>query len=319
MTNIFICLTPLHALIAEKILELEKINNFILIYYYEIDNAKHRYYYERLAKNARRAFYLHKNNKIFSACKTFFFLYLELKKEPRPVSFFAGNLKTIYSRIIIFLTGFKYLYSFDDGLGNISGEGYIYEGRNPGKLSGLLSFTGIHFTYASMINRIKKHYTLYPLENAMPNAVLINLFGNNYIQEKSGEKEAVVLLTGPFSEYKTLSRKEEKMLYKKIIEKFNVSHIIPHPADQEQKINSAGIEIIHSEKIAEDILLDLRKQYKNIKVLGIYSTALMNLSGIKGIEIINVHYRLKFSYDRMRALFSSLNIKTENIDSVLPG
>lgn len=310
MTNVIICLTPLHALIAEKVLELEKIRDFVLIYYYEEDNAKHRYYFNKLAGKAKRAFYLNKNNKVLSALKIFSFLYFELRKEPGPVNFFAGNLKTIYTRAVIFLTGFKNLYSFDDGLGNVCGEGYLYEGRNPGFLTRLLSFSGIHFTYASIVEKIKKHYTLYTLENIMPNTFYINLFDNRNSENKVPEKETVVLLTNPFNEHKLLEKKDEIWLYKEIIKKFNVSYVIPHPREREQKINISGIEIIRSEKIAEEILLDLRQQYKKIKVLGIYTSALLNLNGIEGIEIINVHFTTKIPFEKMKQLFSSINIKT---------
>ena len=56
-------------------------------------------------------------------------IYLKLLFTNIP-AIYTGNPKTIYSRFIIFILNPKHIYTFDDGIGNISNEGYFYFQNN---------------------------------------------------------------------------------------------------------------------------------------------------------------------------------------------
>ena len=313
--NVFICYTPLQILIAEKIIELEKIDSFILIFYFEKDNAKSRYYFNKLSQNAKQAFYIKKDNKIFSALKTFHFLYLKIWKSSSHCNFFTGNIKSAYSRVIIYLLGFSKLYTFDDGLSNVCGDGYFYENIEPSSIARLLSFFGLDFSYSKMYYNIEKHYSIYKVPNVMPNSRYINLFNYASVKNYSNNNgtEVVILLTSTLFEEGLVRLDLEKELYEKIITKYNVTHVIRHPLEKVTKLESSNVIINESEKIAEEIVLDLRKQYDKIKIIGVYSSAQVNLKGMDGIEIVNVHCDFNLPTENIKKLLFSFNIKTEYI------
>ncbi|MFY9311343.1 MAG: glycosyltransferase family 52 [Bacteroidia bacterium] len=294
--NIFICYTPLHILISEKIIQLEKIDSYILVFYVEKDNKKNRYYFDKLALGAKKSFYIKKDNKYFSALKTFYFLYLKLRNYPHS-NFFTGNIKSVYSRFIICLLGFNKLVSFDDGMGNIWGSGYFYEDRIPSFFARALSYVRLDFTYSRMYQNIYKHYTIYYLPNVMPHSVYISLFEQSTTANdlaKSNDN-IVILLTSTWSEYDIITIEKEREFYDKIIKRFNVTHIIPHPLEKIRKTINPNVEVIDSEKIAEEIIMEMRQRYDKIKIVGIYSSALINLKQITDVEVVNVYFNFNSS------------------------
>lgn len=309
--NIFICHTPLHILISEKIIELERISSYILIFYYEKDNAKSKYYYSKLAGKAKQSFYIRKNNKPFSALNSFLFLYSKLRNVSSGYNFYIGNIKTIYARFIIFLLKTKSIYTFDDGLGNVGGDGYFYRDIEPNIRARILSLFNFDFTYSKMYSSIKKHYTIYKLPNIMPNPVYISLFNYGSVKDEIKENShAVILLTGTLFEEGFYKLEPEKILYDKIIKEFNVTHIISHPLQKFKKIENTFVTIIESEKIAEEIIIGMKKSYTKITVIGIYSSALVNLKGMEGLQILNVHCDISIPTDNIKNLLSSFNIET---------
>ncbi|MDO9185003.1 MAG: glycosyltransferase family 52 [Bacteroidia bacterium] len=309
--NVFICYTPLQILLSEKIIELENIDTFILIFYFEKDNAKSKYYFNKLSSKAKQAFYIKKNNQIFSALKSFCFLYLKLRKFSSPYNFFTGNIKSAYSRFIIYLLGFKVLYTFDDGIGNVCGDGYFYGNIKPSAIISLLPFLRLNFTYGKMHSQIKKHYSIYTLPNVMPNSTYVNLFNYDFLEVLNQvEKEIVILLTSTLHEEGYMKLEQEKALYNNITTKYNVTHVISHPLEKFKKIDNPQIVLIESEKIAEEIILNLRKEYTKIKVIGISSSALFNLKGMEGVEIINIHYNENAPDANMENILSLFNIET---------
>lgn len=310
--NIFICYTPLHILISEKIIQEEKIDSFVFIFYVEKDNAKSKYYYNKLALAAEHAFYIKKNNKVFSALKTFCYLYLKLRKYSGS-SFFTGNLKSAYSRIVIFLLGFGKLYTFDDGIGNVWGNGYFYYGREPSVFARVLSFIKLDFTYSRMYSSICRNYTIYNLPNVMPHSVYLRLFERNKSENSLNNEDVTILLTSTLCEHGMLTIEQEQELYNKVIKKFYVTHVISHPLEKIKKITDPRVKIIDSEKIAEEIILEMRQKYNKIKVLGVYSSALINLKQIADIEVINIHFDFGVSSEDINKILVSAGIYTYSI------
>lgn len=307
--NIFICYTPLHVLISEKIIQLEKIDCYIIIFYYEKDNAKNKYYYEKLAKCAKRAFYIRKDNNAITAIKTFIFLYFKLKGSR--YNFYTGNIKSLYARVLFFVLGWNNLYSFDDGLGNVGGDGYFYKNIERTKFSKFLDFFKLDFSYGKIYQSIRKHYTIYRLPNVMPYTEYISLFDHTNHKKLSSnvEDDAVILLTGTFYEEGIYKLDLEKELYKKILKKYNVTHVISHPLQKFNKVDDLNVEIIQSEKVAEEIILGMR-QFNKITVIGIYSSVLMHLVGLERIELINIHCDVSAPTDSIKHLLASFNIET---------
>jgi hypothetical protein len=105
----------------------------------------------------------------------------------------------------------------------------------------------------------------------------------------------------------------EKMVYKKIIKKYNVTHFIQHPRQKTRKIDDYSIIELKSNKIAEELILDISNQY-DIVVLGIFSTVLLNLSSQDNIKLINIEERVQKPVCRLIDLFTKLDIESVRND-----
>ncbi len=310
--HLFICYTPLHALIAKKVIEKEQISTYILVFYYHVDSEKIRHYFAEISAKAVKSYYIKKNNNLLHTIRVLVTLFFVLKRHlsGAPI-IYTGNVKSIYSRFLIYALRSKNLHTFDDGIGNVSGEGYFYIGLTPSVLSKFASFFGLDLSYSRVYSLIKKHYTIYKMKNVMPFCEYIGLFdfesGNPATNNLSS---AAVLLTSTMCEDGFISLDFEKKLYKKVIEDFNVKYVIAHPLEMHEKCTDQGVTVLKSEKIAEDIVMDLKKKYSNIKVIGWYSSALIHLLHVKGIETINIHFESNLSLGKTKSFFESQHVKT---------
>lgn len=296
---------------AKKIIELEKLSSFVLIYYYSGNSEKIKYYYDQIAPLAAKAFYIEKNNKLPHTFKTLVRLFFSVRRYLRqPLTVYTGNVKSMYSRFIIFATKARTLHTFDDGVGNVCGEGYFYEHLNPSASSRFLSSVGLSLSYSAMYSRIKKHYTIYKAPNVMPFCTPISLFDFDPARKAGDElPEVSVLLTSALYEYGFADLETEKKLYWKIIKDFNVKYVIAHPLEIYDKFEGQNVTILKSKKIAEEIIMDLRNDYGHIKVIAWYSSVLIHLSSISGVEAINVHFDENLTLGKTKAFFESFNIK----------
>ena len=123
-SNLFICSTPLHVLIAEKIISKMNIECYYLLYLTYVDNKRNRYYFSRLSKGSKKSLYCHlrKDNWI-----VFFvvFIYAWFWCAFRNIeAVYLANIKSLLNRFII-LPLKAAVFTFDDGSGNISKGGYF--------------------------------------------------------------------------------------------------------------------------------------------------------------------------------------------------
>jgi beta-galactosamide-alpha-2,3-sialyltransferase len=312
--NLIICYTPLQTIIAKRIIEEEKLKNIFIIYFYQINNKKNKHYFNELSKVSKKSFYIKKFNILpyITFILTILTIYLKilfLKNH----SVYTGNPKTIYSRFIISILKPKNIYSFDDGIGNISNEGYFYVQNNFTSLEKLIRFFGMDFSYKFLYEKIKNHYTIYSTANALPRPIKINLFPINEKKEEKNKKESLsILLTCPISEDNVINIDKEKKLYNTIIDLYGIELIIKHPLEKRDKIEK--IPYIDSEKIAEEIILDLSNLYNKITIYAWYSSALINLNNIPGIDLVNYTFESSFEINKIHNLLIENRIKSIWID-----
>lgn len=304
--NIFICYTPLHVLISKKIIETEKIKNYIFIYFSGLDSEKNRFYYDKLALKADKSFFIVLTKKIPFDFWKLFKLYWKLKRElSNENNFFSGSIKSFYTRVLLLLFGFKTIKTFDDGSGNISGSGYFYDLNEKWMFSKFFSFFDKKLLYKNIKNLINIHYTIYKLPNVFQNTKYIEVF--DFPTEKQHkEKKITVLLTNAFAEDQEMTITDEIELYEKVVEQFNVTHIIRHPREKYTKISSDKVQEISSPLIAEELLSSLAKEYK-VEVLGMYSSVLVNLMDSR-IKILNIHADLKKPLEGLKEILKDSTI-----------
>lgn len=309
--SLFICYTPLHVLIAQKVIEIEAIQNFILVFYYQNNSEKTKFYFNKIAKMADEVFYIQKINSPFYTLKTIFSTAYKLNKLLiKNPSVYVGNVKTIYSRLLIFLVGSYKINSFDDGMGNVCGEGYFYDDIKPTLKTQILSFIGLDFSYSNIYKKIKKHYTIYTTPNVMPNCYYINPFDLNCRNETiHKDSKTAVLLMSTLEEANHLPLKQEIKLYQYLIDTFEIKYAIPHPLSKYERIFDPNVTIIKSDLIAEEIIMELKKKYNHIKLVGIYSSTLIHLARVEGIECINYELDYNVNLDVTKQFFRDSNVK----------
>ena len=288
--TIFICYTPLHILIAENIIVREKLSNYIFIFYCKTPTKKLQLYYNRLANKAQYAFILKKDNKVLTFIKEILPFIFKVRKLMLPDSIlYSGNIKSAYSRCFVFGVQTNKIHSFDDGSGNISGKGYFYKGRTLSFFNQIVHWIGLDFSYARAYSMIEKHYTIYPnIKNAMPHTEKINIFNPQKFDPPPQNTKIILFLLTTFYEEGYMDEKTETRLFNKIIKTYNIEYVIPHPLSNKKKVDYYKKVTMTSEKIAEEIIFDLKEKYSEVVVYGFHSSALVNLMNTEGVTCINI-------------------------------
>jgi hypothetical protein len=298
--KVFICFTPLHVLISKRIIEEEGIVKYLFVYFTDSDTEKNKYYYKKLANNSVESFYIVLKKKFIYDLKIIYKLSKKVKKHNELI-YYSGKIKSSHNRLLMYLTTYNKLITFDDGSGNISGDGYFYD-INEGKFFQLFFML---FNKKLLYKNIKEsrqlHYTIFDLPNVFSNTKKIQLFKTKMIQDSS-LPNLVILLTNAFAEDGEMELEKEKEAYRQIISKYNVTKIIRHPREKYIKITDKKVEEIKDLRIAEEVIIDLANKY-NITLIGMYSTVLLNFLGTN-IKLINCDVKVK---KPVSLLFNILN------------
>lgn len=304
----FICFTPLHALIAEKII-FQRGGNFFLIYFFETDTEKSRYYANLL--NERVPTYcFRKKNSVFALLRVWRGV-RQIKKAlgRSEITICSGNMKTFFSRFVALCLKPAYLMTMDDGAGRLArGSGYFFDPNEHGLSDLFFRLAGPNYLYSQLMKRISKHYTIYSQNKDLPCNEFVSLIEQNFIAQDHAHLQPLsILLTGALSRDKLMSSKEESDLYHRIIQRFGVNYIIRHPRQAPEDLSEFPF-VSKSLKIAEHEISDLSKNY-SIKVIGTFcSTVLTNLPpSVYRLNILDT--KAPFS-EELEKVFDELGIET---------
>jgi hypothetical protein len=305
--KLFICFTPLHVLISHRIIEEEKIDKYIFVYMVDFNNAKNTYYFDKLAARAEESFYIILKKKFFKDIKTIYALSRKLQKF-QSLIYYSGKIKSSHNRLLMFLTKYKSFVTFDDGSGNISGDGYFYNPNENIVFKFFFRIFNSELLYKNILINHHLHYTIFNFPNVFSNSKQIQLFKKIHINEIKEKSKLVILLTNAFSEDGEMTLKEEKILYDQIIKDFKVTHFIRHPRQQINKINESMVKELKSNKISEELIIDLNNKY-DITLIGIYSTVLLNLINNYDVKLINIQIPLKKPTKFLDTIMKNISIK----------
>lgn len=289
--KVFICFTPLHVLISQRIIKKENIKKYIFIFMIDNDNKKNQYYYNRLSANATYSSYIILKKAFLSDIKKIYLVSTKIKKY-KDLVYYSGKIKSSHNRLLMYLTDYKNFITFDDGSGNISGDGYFYNPDESLVFKIFFKLFDKKLLYSNILIDNHLHYTIFNQDNVYKNTFFIDLFNKNKNSNIKKNNKMVVLLTNAFSEDGEMSLNEEETLYARIIKKFDVSYFIKHPRQKKDKVCNDSIKELKSDKISEELLIELSHSY-DLTVIGIYSTVLINLSSLKNIKLINIKVNLK--------------------------
>jgi N-acetyllactosaminide alpha-2,3-sialyltransferase len=295
MKTLLVCYTPLHALIAEMLSEMNEIGEFRLLYICFSESASHQYYFRRLSAQARLgADFLRLRHDWRDP--------IDLMKWHRAARSFkadcliTGNLKHFYSRFLAYLCSVDKFHTFDDGSGNIVESGYLgdLKERSPGRY--LFSILDSSLLYRNVVRRIDTHYTIYPERNVYSNYALrvekLNLVNQGGGTGDAGAGECCLYLGHALFEDGLRTKAASEKIDRSVFERYAVDFYLPHPRSIKgsyfTKLNSMTVDGPH---VAEELVLKLLARFSRLRVVAINSSALLNIPTSGRIEAVNIDIR----------------------------
>lgn len=311
--RIFLCYTPLHVLIASRIIEKEGTFLDKAVYICFNDNSKNQYYFQKLKKLVETE-YLPLAHRHISDFRDLVRLAKRIKSNWGQVkTIITGNLKHSHTRALALLLNINRFMSFDDGSGNISGAGYLYEESESSIAGRVIGTLSSRLKYSQVIRSIEHHYTIYPYENlvdkyAIPKT-LISLIEQT--SELYNSKQYINLyLSNAFSVDGLMTKERELLLDKAIVEKFRIDKVVPHPRRPDVQLSRL---LDESCQIAEELVMELLLSGYSVNVYGVYSTSLINLSNLPRVMCTNIKVPLKKPVSLLDDLFKRIGIASETL------
>ncbi|EII6282559.1 hypothetical protein LHQ35_005347, partial [Escherichia coli] len=177
MPSLFICVTPLQMLIAEKIIDKTRpVNIEIIVLAYQ-KNDKYMHYIKRLEKKCTNFTVLAVTPKnklvtVIAFAKLHTILNKNMSKTYSEV--YLSSIDNKYVQLIVSKLNYARLYTFDDGTANIiKSSAYYQEEKKTLKTNILRWIFGINKGLQEIKSEICKHYTIYPsVSNIVSNTEL---------------------------------------------------------------------------------------------------------------------------------------------------
>ena len=318
LKHLFICITPLQMLIAEKIILQKKLDNCAIFLLYYHFNKKYEYYFNRLQLLCATSLKLSiKSSSKYDSLKNHFCTKELIQNNLSSTnwsSIYLSSVDNTYVQQIVSNINFDTLITFDDGTANILPTSNYFKIQTPSTFSRLKNqIFRIKYATQSLIKCSHLHYTLYPkLNNIISQKETIQLLSNqNTNSQKKVEQVIKIFLGQPFAEININDK-----LIPKLMQLYNIAYYFPHPREATKY---AECQYIESNLIFEDYLLQELEKQTNCayELYSFTSTALLNICSI------NMHVQcysfftseLKSLHPDLFTIFLEQNIKlleTEN-------
>lgn len=315
--NLFICLTPLQALIAQTLIrQMTAPVHFLMLCYAQADNAKFHHYFQQVADLCERVDYVVLPQ---SGWRSKFItprVRKNLQKQYDTV-FFAStdndNIQYILSHI-----DFERVETFDDGTGNLYSNSILY--RNPvfslnKKIRRCLQ--GIRYQTEDLRRLSQRHHTLYPEQtNIVVPTVPVNLWQDldmAFDWQHAGSLPTRTLLLGqPLFE----ADDDNIALFQSLIAQTQVDAYFPHPRES---YHLDGVQYINSHLIFEDYLIqEMCRQPARIQIYHLGSTAAINVCALPNVQVVALRPNLPLfdteTWTRLYAVQQKLGISMKNIE-----
>ncbi len=285
--NLIICATPLHILIAKRIIEQYPQEKFYLLTYLNNHNSKMLYYHKQLAKSCIGDRIVIKSSKIgYIYAYTNVLNLLSIGFQiPKCQKVFLVNTEVFDIHVMLIKQRHAEIITFDDGTRNIINSPIMYT-SNSSRLYQFLYKYLIPDGNALNARRIK-HYSIYKYPNNIGISEYIPLFTTDIESEgKNFKEEEHILLGQPIYELEIQSKIKNTILSEQVIKDYHITKYFPHPRE---RYHISGVEYIDTPLIIEDYLIQKLKEHPERKYI-IYSycsTAVLNLQGISNqIEFV---------------------------------
>ena len=291
--SIIMCMTPLQLLIAEKIIQLNSGNEFDLILVVKGEvNEKYLHYYNRVKKLCHKALLFVRKSSGFSTFVKFVSTVKSQNMDQGYQSIYLANINTRYFQYIASININANLYTFDDGIANITSFFFKSSDFKASQLKKMLwRAVGINFFTNDLIDRSLLHYTLYPnIPNIIDKTVSISLINEVqircYTDSKIGCEKVKFFLGQPLE---GLDPRFNEAYILSCLKQLNIDYYFKHPRETynlDKKCN-----LLNSPLIFEDFIINFLKENPNkqIEVYSFVSSALLNISNVKSIKLFYVY------------------------------
>ena len=291
--SIIMCMTPLQLLIAEKIIQLNSGNEFDLILVVKGEvNEKYLHYYNRVKKLCHKALLFVRKSSGFSTFVKFVSTVKSQNMDQGYQSIYLANINTRYFQYIASININANLYTFDDGIANITSFFFKSSDFKASQLKKMLwRAVGINFFTNDLIDRSLLHYTLYSnIPNIIDKTVPISLIDEVqircYTDSKIGCEKVKFFLGQPLE---GLDPRFNEAYILSCLKQLNIDYYFKHPRETynlDKKCN-----LLNSPLIFEDFIINFLKENPNkqIEVYSFVSSALLNISNVKSIKLFYVY------------------------------
>ncbi|WP_180003598.1 MULTISPECIES: glycosyltransferase family 52 [unclassified Acinetobacter] len=276
--NLIVCMTPLQAMIAEKIIRKSK-EKFDIIYIADLTDKNKNYFLRLLNICDEGVLIEHPKNLI-----EFFKFKIKIVKIRNFMykSVYAANIDRKIIQYLYSLNLKANFYTFDDGVGNIIPKSSfnLKEDASLGKKI-FWRLLGVKVNSYFIKVHSKTHYTIFNnIKNIIDKVEYVQLVPNLYIKENKGKDSIKIFLGQPMTE---INDNYNNIFIANLLEKFQINLYFPHPREKDIELS---IDIIESPKVFEEYIIDLMRESRcQIEVYSFLSTAIINISQINNIEV----------------------------------
>lgn len=281
--------SPLQALIAERIIALHPEDTFdTALFTTSIvkPSPKYEYYFERLKKISRNAWYIERYSnlgrtdhylKILKLLKLGFSLPIYDRIYHGPQCPESGLLLTKQSKVEV--------HTLDEGAANLTPVAMDkVKYASQGKLLDLIYKIFPHTRVGVSIGKSSNHITIYTLPHTHPLAHYIPLV-REVIQSNTYRDQVIKIMLGQPIYDLVQTKNKDLSNTQAIVDHYAITMYLPHPREKYQVERT---EYIDSPMISEDWILTYMKEHPDtrIEVYGFCSSTVFNLQGIDGLQFI---------------------------------
>lgn len=281
LANLFICHTPLQALIAQHLIKQQNRPSHLLMFTYpQANNPKFQHYYQSTAQLCSHAQY-----HIISShpLKRFFQLpHLINKLDKCYHTIFVSSIDNPNAQYPISKLKFQYLETFDDGTANLLPDSVLYRNPNNYKRWLFKTLRNIKYQTEELRQLAQCHHTLYPnLPNIVYPTLPITLWHTSHPQNKHTQKHTHRILLGQPT---MPNAQHNAQLTEQILQHFAIQSYFPHPREQ---ITPKHTNIIDTPYIFEDWLCQQRHNQPDTHyhIYHFASTAAINVHNFPNASI----------------------------------
>ena len=317
--SLFICMTPLQMKIAERIIYKRKIIGYKIVCLFLAKSEKYDYYFTELEKNSSSSFFYYPKEKAkgILLLKDVYSYKRKLLKSEILVdvkNIYAASIDNRYVQLIASILKNANFFTFDDGLANLNYNGSYYKNETLSKIKSFLwKIIGVNFFAQNFRHKSKIHYSLYKnKKNIVDKVEYISLFADVYQKKSNSEGTVNIFLGQPVNE---VNENADNEFLNKALKKLKIDAYFPHP--RENYIIDEGIEVILSNLIFEDYILEIynkNNKLDNINIYTFFSTAILNLDEI---YFVNSYVVVDSKFEKeLYDFFNGFNVKLICMDSI---